>query len=390
MSKVNSEKMRICLLRYKFNRYGGGLGRYFVGLAEHLCKEHEVHVVTTDYEYEIPRLPDIIVHKIPLIVCEPMWVAPLAYGIQASKHVKKLRRKIGFDVIHASSWIYSYDVATVDSSPLGIVVAWGDVSSPLIKHPIQIVKHFSPIFLQLEKRNLEKNKKLISLTEKFKRDLITRYGIREEKIVVIPGGVDLQEFKRDEQKRLEMRQKYGIDRDEIVLMFAAHSFKTKGLRYIIEALPMTKNVKLFAIGGGNPETFRALAQERGVLDRVIFTGSVKEISDYYSASDIFIFPALFGPFGLVIMEAMASRLPVIVSENAGGAELITDGYDGLLLRDPTDSNAIAEKINLLCTDEKLRKRMGRNARKTAEKYSWDIIAKRVTEVYEEVVKKFSH
>ena len=81
---------------------------------------------------------------------------------------------------------------------------------------------------------------------------------------------------------------------------------------------------------------------------------------------------------------MASGLPVVTSKSAGAAEIMTDGHDGMLLIDPRDPGEIAEKIKLLVEDEKLRRVIGYNARKTAEKYSWDEVARRTLQVYEEV------
>jgi glycosyltransferase involved in cell wall biosynthesis len=124
-----------------------------------------------------------------------------------------------------------------------------------------------------------------------------------------------------------------------------------------------------------------LAADLRVKDRIIFTGFVKNINSYFAASDIFVFPTTYEPFGLVITEALASGLPVVTSKLAGASELITDGYDGMLLSNPKASREIAEKIILLVEDEKLRRVMGSNARKTAEKYSWGEVARRTLEVY---------
>ena len=118
----------------------------------------------------------------------------------------------------------------------------------------------------------------------------------------------------------------------------------------------------------NPEQYEALANKLNISDKVIFIGFVPETKDYYAASDIFVFPTLYEPFGLVITEAMASDAPVITSKLADAAELMNDGHGGLLLDNPTDPSNIVEKINLLTEDEKLRKQIGKNARKTIKVY----------------------
>ena len=86
---------------------------------------------------------------------------------------------------------------------------------------------------------------------------------------------------------------------------------------------------------------------------------------------------------MATLEASASGLPLLVTKVNGTEELVKDGYNGyLILQNPSN---ISEKIRLLIENKSLRKKLGRNARKTAEKYSWDIIAERTMEVYEEVL-----
>jgi len=84
---------------------------------------------------------------------------------------------------------------------------------------------------------------------------------------------------------------------------------------------------------------------------------------------------------------MASGLPVITSKSAGAAELIKDGHNGLLLENPTDPEEITRKINLLIESKNLRIQMGENTRKTAQEYSWDEVAKKTLEVYQEILEK---
>ena len=119
----------------------------------------------------------------------------------------------------------------------------------------------------------------------------------------------------------------------------------------------------------------------------MYCGFTNEIEKYFSSADIFVFPTLYEPFGLVILEAMASGLPVVTSKLAGAAELIENGKDGLLLDDPKNPKEIAEKVNYLIENERIRRAMGRNARKKAEKHPWERTAKEMLEVFEKITKK---
>jgi len=147
------------------------------------------------------------------------------------------------------------------------------------------------------------------------------------------------------------------------------------------------DVELFIVGSGDEKFYGQLAELKEVRERIIFVTHRINIWEYYAASDIFVFPTIYEPFGLVIVEAMAGGLPVITSRSAGAADFITDGVDGLLLSDPGNINDLVAKIELLLSNAKLRKTMGEHARKTAEKLSWDQIAQKTLEVYNNVLKR---
>jgi UDP-glucose:(heptosyl)LPS alpha-1,3-glucosyltransferase len=112
---------------------------------------------------------------------------------------------------------------------------------------------------------------------------------------------------------------------------------------------------------------------------------VSDIQKYYAASDAMVFPTDYEPFGLVILEAMATGIPVITSRQAGAAELMVDGRNGLLLDDPGNIVDIAEKIKTLYDDRTYCEKLGGEARKTAEKYSWDVITGETLKLYSKVV-----
>jgi UDP-glucose:(heptosyl)LPS alpha-1,3-glucosyltransferase len=139
------------------------------------------------------------------------------------------------------------------------------------------------------------------------------------------------------------------------------------------------------VGPGDVRAYRRMATDVGIEGGVRFAGHRDDIWKYYAASDIFLLPTLYEAFGLVILEAMASGLPVLVSRWAGAAELIHDGIDGLLINDPTDVAEISAKLGVLLRDEGLRRRLGDNARRAALHYSWAGVARMTLEVYDRVL-----
>lgn len=376
--------MRVCIISRSINKRGG-IARYNAELAERFCRDHEVHLLVSRCEIKNPNLT---MHPYS-IVQKPYSLQLITSFVKVSIIAKKLDERYNFDVIHTSEAESLYqDVITAHSCIKGAFekLTWNNRFYDFLRR----IRPFVFFGLTAEKLiySHHKYKKIIAVSTGVKREIMNYYNVPEEDIIVIPNGVDIEEFKPNRNIRKSVRERYGIKENDVVLMFSGYEFKRKGLKYIIGALPrIKKDVKLLVVGKDNPRSYQQLATKLGVHDKIIFTDFVPEIAGYYAASDIFVFPTLYEPFGLVVAEALASGLPVIVSEGAGATEVINDGREGLLLKDPTNLNEVAEKINILVKDENLRKQMSRNARKTAEKYSWDEVARRTMEVYASVVKK---
>ena len=169
---------------------------------------------------------------------------------------------------------------------------------------------------------------------------------------------------------------------ETLLLFLGGDWGRKGVAQAIQALRYLDraDVKLMIVGSGNKGPFSHMARELGVERRVIFAGRRAEARWYYAASDIFLFPSHYEPFGLVVLEAMASGLPVLVSRDAGAAELMRDGHDGLLLDDSHDVGEIVARLGELLGSRELRQRLGGQVRHTALQYTWDRVARRTVDV----------
>jgi glycosyltransferase involved in cell wall biosynthesis len=172
-------------------------------------------------------------------------------------------------------------------------------------------------------------------------------------------------------------------------MVAGGDWERKGLPYVIGALSRLPrpDVKLLVIGSGDEKLYSQLAELKQVRERIVFVSHSSVLWEYYAASDVFVFPTIYEPFGLVIVEAMASGLPVITSRVARAADVIIDGVNGLLLREPSDVNDLAAKIELLLSNAELRKTIGEHAREPVEDLSWDWVAQKTIDVYNRVLSR---
>jgi glycosyltransferase involved in cell wall biosynthesis len=154
-----------------------------------------------------------------------------------------------------------------------------------------------------------------------------------------------------------------------------------------EEMRELENWTLDIYGQGDQTDYRQLMAELGIdSNRCHLNGPVEDVVKAYQESSIFVLSSRFEGFGMVLIEAMACGLPVVSFDcPAGPDEIITDGVDGLLVPSG-DVHALAEKLMVLMTDENLRRRLGQQARQTAQRYEMTTIANQWIALFEKVIK----
>ncbi len=198
------------------------------------------------------------------------------------------------------------------------------------------------------------------------------------KISVIHHGVDVGKFapaSSVEEKNF-YRKKLNLPQGVPIFLFVG-AYDRKGLATLILAAKKVRAVHdaiIVAVGSGNKEKYFDLAADKNAQQWLLLRSASAEIEDYYRAADCFVLPTLYEPFGLVILEAMSVALPVIVSEVAGASELVKNGKNGFLLKNPTDHSSLAEAMLQLLSSPENAKLMGNAARATAEGRSWEEVA----------------
>ena len=221
-------------------------------------------------------------------------------------------------------------------------------------------------------------------------DLLARY-FRREDVRVIPNGVDVREFcvARRLQRREEARARREFGANELVLLLIGNDWRVKGLATILAAMAAIPEVPLRLLVAGNdaPPAFHAIANRLGVLDRCRLEAPRDDVIDFYAAADVYVSPSREDSFGLPVAEAMACGLAVISSSFAGVSELIHNGVDGFVLRNPEDASALATLLERLHRDADLRQLIGEAAARTAQEWTWDRHAVAVWEVLKEAAVK---
>ena len=229
---------------------------------------------------------------------------------------------------------------------------------------------------------------LILIARKTAADLQQWYG-RNGNLPIVYIGLDHAKFNPQVRQRLRIgsRKQLGVVDDCFVVLLIGNDWKKKGLLTLLEALQKLTDLPicLLVAGQDDPSPYQKYLQQYGLVEIVRFLSGRPDVEFYYAAADAYVGPSLEDTFAQPPAEAMACGLPVVTSITNGTAEIITDGVDGMILRDPTDSDELAAKIRLLFSDPALRNRLGEQAARTAQQYTWDRNGKEIRAILQGVL-----
>jgi len=374
--------MTIAIIRKKYV-FHGGAESFSQNLIKGLSsKGHEIHIFAIKWQTD-KTYKNIFFHKIPAITFNS-FLRDLSFAISTFLLVKRKRKY--FDIIQSHDKTIYQDIYRAGD---GCHIAW-------LKQRLKRSGFFAKISLILNPYHwliliLEKiiftghrYKKIIAISEFVKKDILEHYHVDENDIEIIYNGIDTKIFNFENKNlfKKEIRKKYSTTDDDIVLLFVGSGFYRKGLEFLLKAAELVlKPITVYVVGNGSVKKYQKIVKRQ----KVIFCGPQKEINKYYAASDIFVFPTMYEPFGNVHLEALASGLPVITTKFSGAAEIIEDGIHGFVVSSPEDYHAIAEKITFLANNGGLRELMSKNAIKLAERFSIEKNCEAYLNLYKKVI-----
>jgi len=235
---------------------------------------------------------------------------------------------------------------------------------------------------------------LITLSNEVKKRASKLHGLEEDKIVVIPPGVN-DVYLNCKLTREEVRRSLGFKADDFIILTVCRLVRRKGVDNVIKAIRILKDLNLkYIIVGDGPERARleSLVQNLNLTEKIVFIGEIRDpniLVKYYTAADVFCLTPRevdgdVEGYGVVFLEAGACRLPVIGSSSYGVIDAVDNGKTGFLVP-PDIPRELAVKIELLYHDKELRERLGINNRRKAELHSWDKIVKKYEALYYKVL-----
>jgi alpha-maltose-1-phosphate synthase len=262
--------------------------------------------------------------------------------------------------------------------------------------------------LWVEKTALEMADAVIAVSEETKRDVLSLFDVKEERIRVIHNGIDLAEYKPTDDPGV--LRALGVDPERPYILFVGRITRQKGIVHLVRAIRHLDPGFQVVLCAGAPDTpeiaaemqqaVAAARERRGEILWIEKMVSRPEAIALYSGASVFVCPSIYEPFGIINLEAMACGTPVVASAVGGIKEVVVDGETGFLVPlqqmkespfEATEPEAfaadLAAKINLLMADPSLARKMGEAGRRRAEEmFGWDAIAKKTERLYRELLK----
>jgi D-inositol-3-phosphate glycosyltransferase len=312
------------------------------------------------------------------------------------------RERLTYHALHSHYWLSGW-------AALALRERWGTPAIQMF-HTLGHMKNSvaqraaemeSDLRIQVETEIMARADRLVAATPLERAQMSWLYGADPAKIDVIPCGVDVNLFRPIAP--LEARASIGLPQDDRMVLFVGRIEPLKGIDTLLRAMalvahhfPKWQERLCVSIIGGDPasdsaavneemERLKRLRAELGIGDLVVFLGAQDQdtLNVYYSAAEMLVMPSHYESFGMVALEAMACGTPVIASKVGGLAFTVQDGVTGFHVPE-RNPEVLAAKISLLLCDADLRGRLGHQAARWAQRYSWPTVANQIVALYAQV------
>ena len=269
-----------------------------------------------------------------------------------------------------------------------------EVTKPLSRTGLFLRIHrraYYSLLTWLERRIYTNSKTSLAAVSRRTAALLNQY-FRRNDVRVIPNGVNPEQFSPDRRLalRAEARARYKFYETDFVLLLIGNDWRNKGLSTVLEAMAGLREIPLRLLVAGQDAAasfFFEAAERLSLREQCRWETASADAIKLYATADAYVSPTREDSFGLPLLEAMACGLPVITSAFAGASEIITDGVNGFVLKEPCDSLALAGHLKSLLNHSDLRLRIGENARRTAEAFTWERNAAAVWEFLNEAISR---
>jgi glycosyltransferase involved in cell wall biosynthesis len=363
------QRLRVAVLNRHFGYRFGGAERYAAAVVEELAPRHEIHVFAQEIEHDFPG---VIYHRISRPLAKPRWLNQLLFAYQTWRQTRH-----GFDVVHSHENTWHGDLQTVHVRPFRVGLF----------HNRQGLKRFlkwlslctSPRLLtywclEAARFRSQTRKHIVATSSQVMAETLQAYPHTAACMQVIAPGVSLPSAPVNP---IAARQLLALPQGVTLALFVGNDYAKKGLTTLLEALSHVPSLHLAVVGHGQrSSTFLHQAQQLQIADRVHFLGSLPDVSPAYAAADLLVHPTTEDTYAMVVLEAMAYGLPVVVSSTpyCGISAELKHNEQALILNDPRNAQVLGEEITRLMSTPQLILQLKTNGQLFASKRSWQAVA----------------
>ncbi len=393
--------LSVMMLTWEFPpRIIGGISPHVYYLSRSLVRKGvKVYVVTCDFPGAPPHeiLDGVEVFRIDSYKNPSPDFATWVYlmNVNMQKEAAAIIANLGgdVDVVHAHDWLVAtagIGLKHVFRKPLFVTMHSTEIGRRNgIHFDYERMIHETEAWLTYEAW------KVICCSDYMVSHVRWAFGLPGDKQVMIPNGVNTDVYAQIQNEDLgPFRSKFALPSEEIVL-FVGRLVYEKGVQVLVNAIPKVLDkidAKFIIVGNGYmKEQLSGLVKNLGISQKVLFTGFVDDdtLRRLQTCANVSVVPSLFEPFGIVALEAMAGRSPVVVSDTGGLAEIVDHDVDGVKVY-TGNPDSLAWGIIRVLTDEKNANRLRDNAyKKIQEKYNWVKIAQQTEDIYTAVLTEYS-
>jgi glycosyltransferase involved in cell wall biosynthesis len=371
--------MRIAIISRNFSKSGGGAEGYSVALVQQLAERHDIHVFAQESNHPISG---VTYHRVFCLSRKPRWVNQLLFAVATW-----LKTRNGFDVVHSHENTWHGQIQTIHVRPLRhnlFVACFG------VRRLMRWIKvALSPrlityVLLEATRFKCKPNRKIVATSQGLYAECEQAYPHSKASLTVVTPGTQMPAYPL---QREAARQKLGLPIDGFLVLFVANDYARKGLDTLLHAMTRLPVGTYLAIAGSARQApkYRQQAEQLGLLGRIYFLGSQDDLSPIYRAADCLVHPTLEDSFAMVVLEAMAHGLPVVVSGPAycGISQQLIDGKDALLLDNPKDPKRLSELIVDVLEDLDVAEHLRRHGLAFAAAHSWERAALQYEALYQQ-------
>jgi glycogen(starch) synthase len=391
--------MKVLMLSWEYPPHNvGGLGKHVTELVPALARAGvEVQLLTPRWAggmgEEVVSDGTTTVHRVepPMADMPDFFTGAWRTNVAIEEQGRRLLDRGGYDLIHAHDWLVAFAgvalkhashvplLATIHATEYGRSRGIPTGEMPRAIHNVEW-------WLTYEAW------RVVVCSSFMAAEIGAAFNTPVDKVDVVPNGVDTSRFDALAGADLtEFRRRYALDSEKIVF-YVGRVVQEKGVHLLVEAMPKIlaarPDAKLVVAGtGGSLMSARGRAIELGLGDKALFTGFIPDDDRdrLFRVADVAAFPSLYEPFGIVALEAMAARVPVVASSVGGLADVVENDRTGLTVYPDSVDSLVWGITQTLDHPDWAAARIENAYRVVRERYNWDAIAAATIDVYRRVI-----